>query len=393
MGSNQTLGQICRHFGLDQFIMTDSLVRAKWLPTALVCSEVSCASIDDEGREKIYADVVESLLGLIYLEFGFKKAVAVGDELSLTLSQNKGLVSKARNTDIGINQKNDLLNFIKETTGYYGFTDSNILIEAFAHRTAENAATSSYERLEWIGDAVLCLVARDWIWKEFPDLELGHLVSMEGALVSNEVLAFLCVQLGLHKFLDHRDRTLPPRIEAYIRIIRDEACGLWGTDPPKCLADIVESVIGAIYMDGGLASGMAAALTILAPICEALSKWKDEGRYIDLAHPKKTMQELVGSLLLLSSTWEDNFATSTSARQVLEGNSWRPVDPYNSNAVGHVDMNHSTLVAVADASVSVARNRACGIIVALLRSNPALMEKLGDLRRRVESAITAQGKN
>ena len=97
------------------------------------------------------------------------------------------------------------------------------------HPSANHPSVPSYQRLEWVGDAVLCLAVRAWILENFPELTLGDMVVYEAALVSNETLAFLSVKYGLQHNLNHRDQSLPSRIESYSWRVREPGNGLWGT--------------------------------------------------------------------------------------------------------------------------------------------------------------------
>jgi hypothetical protein len=155
-------------------------------------------------------------------------------------------------------------------------------------------------------------------------------------------------------------------------------------DPPKVIADIVESLIGAIYVDGGLEAGMEAARTLLKPVLDVLLT---HGEYIDLVHPKKKLQELVGELLVVETTWEDTFHQKIP---LLDGNSLRPADPYGTQGIGYVSFMDTILVAVSDSSRAVARNKACAIIVQVLTSDLNLLQRLQNLRCMVESTTTTR---
>jgi len=155
-------------------------------------------------------------------------------------------------------------------------------------------------------------------------------------------------------------------------------------DPPKVIADIVESLIGAIYMDGGLEAGMEAARTLLKPVLDVILM---HGEYIDLVHPKKKLQELVGELLVVETTWEDNFHQNIP---LLDGSQLRFADPYGTQGIGYVRFMDTILVAVSDSSRAVARNKACAIIVQVLISDLNLLKRLQNLRYLVESAATAR---
>lgn len=366
------------------------------------------------GR-KLYADIVEALLGLVYLHEDYGVALAVGDELGVTVPRSGVVVDPSTRIPEMDMRVQDT---IRRVFGYSFFARPELLEEALTHRSAGNLNVPSYEQLEWLGDAVLCLASRGWIFENFGDLPVGQLVIMEGALVSNEALAFLSVKSGLHHFLDHEDSTLPPRIESYICSIGEDGCGLWGTgnhnkkclrytectnifplyylaDPPKAIADIVESVLGAIFKDGGLSASLEAAQTVLAPLYDALLERKANAMDIQLMHPKKALQELAGETLEMQTKWESEWAEQVDGTtRVLEGKNWRPVDPMNTNVVAYLRFMGSTVMAVSSPSSSVACSQVCAVMVSLLRRNKAgVLDRLQRLRHHVERGCQSLAPN
>ncbi len=83
--------------------------------------------------------------------------------------------------------------------------------------------------IEWFGDAVLCMFARDWIYKQFPDLDVGELVILEATIVCNETLAYVCVSNGFQRYLNHRDPSLPKKISDFEASMGPKERGLWAT--------------------------------------------------------------------------------------------------------------------------------------------------------------------
>jgi len=207
--------------------MSIGLARGQWLPSLLDAGEGTFLPSRAESRSKIFADVIESILGLVYLEFGYDAAFDVGDELQLTVARHDEPLAEDSVDPAMSNAQ--LLDIISRTTGYSSMRRTELMEEAFTHASYGNPNLSSYERLEWTGDAVLSLAARRWIWNNFADMGLDRMVTMEGAIVSNGVLAFVASQSGLHHFLHHKDPTLPTRIEGYICSVRQDGRGLWGT--------------------------------------------------------------------------------------------------------------------------------------------------------------------
>ncbi|MEC7373808.1 MAG: ribonuclease III [Actinomycetota bacterium] len=126
---------------------------------------------------------------------------------------------------------------LEERLGYH-FVEPGLLVHALTHRSwcAEHPGDESNERLEFLGDAVLGVVVTDHLFSAFPDLPEGQLAKARAAVVSSTTLAEVGRELGVG--LD-------------LRLGKGEdASG--GREKPSILADAVEAVLGAMYLDGGV---------------------------------------------------------------------------------------------------------------------------------------------
>jgi ribonuclease III len=122
--------------------------------------------------------------------------------------------------------------------------DRAILERAVTHRSYayENGGLPTNERLEFLGDAVLGVIVTETLFRTFPDLPEGQLAKLRAAVVNMRALADVSRALGLGEFL---------------RLGRgEESTG--GRDKSSILADALEALIGAVYVDSGLgaATGM-----------------------------------------------------------------------------------------------------------------------------------------
>jgi ribonuclease-3 len=105
---------------------------------------------------------------------------------------------------------------------------------SFSHERGRDPG-KSYERLEFLGDAVLSLVVGDYLYRREPDLNEGGLAKQRARIVNEAALASVAVRLNLGR---------------YLLLGRGEEKG-GGRQRPSMLADAVESVIGAVYIDSG----------------------------------------------------------------------------------------------------------------------------------------------
>jgi ribonuclease-3 len=130
------------------------------------------------------------------------------------------------------------------------FLDPDLLLRALAHRSwcAETEGAASNERLEFLGDAVLGLVVTDHLFRAYPDLPEGELAKVRSSLVNSEALAEVAGNL------DVGDALLLGKGEG--------ASG--GREKPSILADAMEAVIGAVYLDGGWEAAAQLVLGLLA---------------------------------------------------------------------------------------------------------------------------------
>jgi len=124
----------------------------------------------------------------------------------------------------------------------FDFNNQALLITALSHRSSLNekiqsgtTATESNERLEFLGDAVLELAATLYLYKNRPNENEGKLTAYRSALVRTETLAHLAKELKLNK---------------QMFLSKGEELG-GGRDNDSLLADLMEAVIGAMYLDQG----------------------------------------------------------------------------------------------------------------------------------------------
>ena len=122
----------------------------------------------------------------------------------------------------------------------YRFKDITLLQNALAHSSYANErwhdSLKSNERLEFLGDSVLGMVVAEHLYKQFPDRPEGELTKMRADMVCETSLATIAnrIDLGKHLLLGHGEERFGGRSRASI------------------LADAVESVIAASYLDGGM---------------------------------------------------------------------------------------------------------------------------------------------
>jgi ribonuclease-3 len=150
--------------------------------------------------------------------------------------------------------------------------DPALLLLALTHRSFayENGGIPTNERLEFLGDSILGQAVTVKLFRDNPDLDEGELAKRRASLVSSAALAEVGRSIGLGK---------------YIRLGRGETL-TGGADKPSIIADTVEAIIGAVYLDAGGDAATAFVLRLVAPLLS------DPERFGAAMDPKTSLQEI-----------------------------------------------------------------------------------------------------
>ncbi|MYB03399.1 MAG: ribonuclease III [Acidimicrobiaceae bacterium] len=164
------------------------------------------------------------------------------------------------------------------------FNDPALLELALTHRSwcAEHSGSSSNERLEFLGDAVLSLVVTGRLYERFGDWAEGDLAKARASLVNSATLAEVGRSVGLGEQL---------------RLGRGEHVS-GGRAKPSILADAVEAVIGAVYLDGGIGAADDAVGRLLGDRLDAVASSPGHADF------KTRLQELAARLGLDPPSYE-----------------------------------------------------------------------------------------
>jgi len=180
-----------------------------------------------------------------------------------------------------------------------------------AHRSycAENPPALSNERQEFLGDAVLGLVVTDYIFRTYPDLPEGQLAKVRASVVNSSALAEVAAELA---------------IGGALLLGKGEGAS-GGSSKPSILADAMEALIGAVYLDGGWSPAAGLVLRLLGDrILEAAAGPGGQDH-------KTRLQELASSRYgrLPSYSVRDagpDHAKRFVATVVLDGRCWEGVE-------------------------------------------------------------------
>ena len=165
------------------------------------------------------------------------------------------------------------INSLEKSIGY-SFKNKELLLTALTHSSYANEnripRTGHNERLEFLGDSVLGMIVAHHLYCEYPELPEGEMTRIRAELVCEHSLYHVAKRLGLG---------------AYLRLGKGEDSG-GGRERPSILADAVEAIIAAIFLDGGKDEATAFVRRFILSPLEAGEK-RASSDY------KTTLQEIV----------------------------------------------------------------------------------------------------
>ncbi len=154
----------------------------------------------------------------------------------------------------------------------YRFKNKKYLEQAFSHRSISSKPRENYERLEFLGDAVIDIVVSRELMKEFPEGDEGILTQKRSALVQKAFLASMGKMLNLLDFI---------QIEGTVDLGQEKIAS-------KQSGNLYEALIGAIFLDGGITPSKKVILeTIWANRSEAWKSVNHKGQLIEFCHIKQ----------------------------------------------------------------------------------------------------------
>ncbi|KAI4523212.1 hypothetical protein K525DRAFT_196949 [Schizophyllum commune Loenen D] len=251
--SNKCLLTRAREVQLERFLTSETHSLSVWDYTEDAKVPARCARRLFPRRS--LQDCMEAILGASYLTGGIDSALHAGTSLGLAFGGSVPWPRRyPRRSRVPVP---DLFSELQAKLGYT-FRDGVLLCEALTHSSfASLDSYGSYERLEFLGDAVINLAVVDYLYRKFPDANSDQLSLPRARAVCNQALSALSVKhLELHKSVLVNNVELSMAISKHIPIL--EAAPYpeiltkgWKLDPPKVLSDVFESVVGAVFVDTG----------------------------------------------------------------------------------------------------------------------------------------------
>ncbi|CZS96253.1 related to Dicer-like protein 1 [Rhynchosporium agropyri] len=281
---NKNLKTNAMKLKLYEYIRSQSFNRRAWYPEGLVLMRGKTATAPNTHKlgDKSIADVCEAMIGAALLSYHDTKDMdtAVRAVTELVSSENHQvtcfadyykLYKKPKYQLAPATESQKSLASKLELKHPYHFIYPRLARSAFTHPSYPYSyeKVPSYQRLEFLGDSLLDMVCINFLFHNYPTKDPQWLTEHKMAMVSNQFLGALCVALGFHIHLLLFNTSFKRQISDYVTEIsearlqaendavragkRPQDCNpdYWVSvrQPPKCLPDIIEAYIGAIFVD------------------------------------------------------------------------------------------------------------------------------------------------
>jgi endoribonuclease Dicer len=285
---NRNLFNNALELRLEEHIRSMAFDRRSWYPEGLTLKRGKRKDLTRQHvlADKTIADVCEALIGAAYLTCQDRPPAGADFDLAI---QAVTLFVKDKNHPMRAygdyyaaytppawqtapcnSTQTDMAARFAARMGY-AFTHPRLLRSAFQHPTYPSVYEKlpSYQRLEFLGDALLDMACVEFLFRRFPGADPQWLTEHKMAMVSNQFLGCLGVCLGFHRAMAYCSPAIQremgeyvAEIEEALRAAREEALSegkgeaeyrrdFWVrcSRPPKCLPDVVEAYVGAVFVD------------------------------------------------------------------------------------------------------------------------------------------------
>ncbi|KAI0049624.1 ribonuclease III [Auriscalpium vulgare] len=346
--------------------------------------------------DKAVADVAEAIIGAAYQSGGREIALKASKALCIAVPRVDRWSDFARKAlapppDVTAQLKPGSVEAVESILGHR-FHRPHLLAQALTHASIQGYEMTCYERLEFIGDAILDFLVIRHIYERDTHLSPGALTLLKGAMVNNQALAAVCVNAGLHEYLMFESFNLGNNIQTFAESLRAKQVEEYNLaanegrsprqywleiEPPKALSDVVESVIGAIYISDDFSPDGIQVFyeKVLKPFYD---------RHITLRtlshHPTKVLFELFQAegcqsfAMVKKPGIEDGQHYTRSSTSLVWTNSFSAV------------VVHDVVLAQAkDITSSLAAKRAANLAFDALEGDPGFMARTCDCRAQLQA--------
>ncbi|KAF9968829.1 hypothetical protein BGZ73_009122, partial [Actinomortierella ambigua] len=447
--SNQALLRHAKTLELYQYVCATPFYRKAWRPVGYRVDSDSWDMFAKRQFEhvlsnKTLADMVEATLGAAFLAGGTELGLKAARALQIPFPEFEDWASFARVYEMPqpipalIERNRNNIHRAEQTLGYK-FRNPMLFLEAMTHASSMQSEVACYQRLEFLGDAVLDFLVVRQYYDMHPDADPGTIVMAKDNSVSNRILGALAIEMGLYRYLDQSSSGLMSTVANAVVIVEEfkanqalrrseagdvsmasedrgrlanlyskmaltpeeqaEEFSFWlNIAVPKVLGDLVESTIGAVFVDSGFDYEVVCALfqRLIWPFIERHVTFEDVA-----LHPTKALLEMLQAhgcnefeyttidtgkpvtALLMENRMYNNIATHSGATTVVEVT---------------FRMHGQVLAKVQSPHAEQCRKETSAEVLKLFKSQPTLMTRLCTCPKRKKAvkaaaALAAMAKN
>ncbi|KAJ5469262.1 Dicer-like protein 2 [Penicillium diatomitis] len=308
---NQRLARGALDVGLDQFILNDRFTPRRW-HAPIISKKISPEAIPPKRKlaMNVLADVVEALIGAAYMDGGISKAQTCLyrfiPEIDLQSMSPQAVDTPPASRLVDTKMLSKLIG--------YEFTNAHLLTEALTHPSCEHdTKTQSYQRLEYLGDAVLDMVVVSLLANLNQQIPEGKMTLFKHSVVNAGLMAFLCMDLTvdgiyLWQFLRYNGPTIALAQAESVARYEELREVIWhelnhGSEypweifsrlrPDKFMSDIIESVLGAIFLDTGADLSLRHCEAFLERLGLLPYLRRIISNNVDVQHPRSKAQDIL----------------------------------------------------------------------------------------------------
>ncbi|KAG2220792.1 hypothetical protein INT45_012461, partial [Circinella minor] len=276
--SNRALYRAAKRLKIYRYVNSHSFNRRYWRPHHFTSPQDSPKQHQELRQhtisDKTLADIIEASLGAAYLSYGLEAVLHTAIQMQIPFEDIKQwsdfssiyLAHQTQSKDFSFRyeakaslQKVNIQK-IQETICNYTFHNPLLINEALTHASLPNSTAPCYQRLEFLGDSILDFLATRYLFKKYPKAGPGLLTELKRACVNNHILGIICARNQLHTEIIHCSSELVKALELFHCDLEnmdsiddgDNVGEVWADMTiPKVLGDVVESMLGAVFVDAG----------------------------------------------------------------------------------------------------------------------------------------------
>ena len=270
--SNKNLCELSKKFDFQLFIKTKALTVSAFRPAYYTkkASNIETINVFQLLTDNILADFYEAVVGCFFVGSGLLASAEFlmrfglidedcSEKISTYLSNDKFellspfcryfLLTKSYKIDELFtmpDNKTLTSNYFIKKLFDYSFANEELLFQAFTHNSI---SAKNYEILEFLGDSILDLIVLSNVYhfSEFSSNQLSHIKQL---LVCNQNLSCICLNSGLSRFIKINKKYLSSKIfEVNVDKVDVICDNIFNLQLPKYLGDVVEALIGAVFLD------------------------------------------------------------------------------------------------------------------------------------------------